>query len=154
MYGQNDQAQLGYLNMLRETGQGSLNTEAANYGSGMQQTGVGGGLVKGIGSMMALASDERLKTDIRDGKDDIDEMLDRLVAKTYRYKDESKYGAGPRAGIMAQNLERSRAGKALVVDLPNDPGRKGVDMVKAVSAALASAARLNQRLRKVEGRSK
>jgi len=111
--------------------------------------GIAGGLIQTAGTVYA-ASDENLKTDISDAGDDIDQMLDGLVAKTYRYKDERKYGEGPRAGIMAQDLQKSKAGSALVVNLPDGDGI-GFDVGKAVSAALASTARLNERLRKVEG---
>ena len=100
---------------------------------------------------LIAASDEDLKTDIHDGGSDIDEMLGHLVAKTYRYKDEKKFGLGSRAGIMAQDLEKSKAGSALVrVKLPDGDGI-GFDVSKAVSAALAATARLNQRMRKLEG---
>ena len=45
----------------------------------------------------------------------------------------------PRAGIMAQDLQKSKAGSALVVK--TDDGL-GFDVSKAVSAALAATSRL------------
>lgn len=123
---------------------GLLNT-AGQVGAAYLMAPTGGG----AGAAGAQASDENLKTDIHDAGGDIDEMLDKLTAKTYRYKDESKHGAGPRAGIMAQDLLRSKAGSALVTTIPDG---LAFDVGKAVSAALASTARLNQRMRELEKR--
>jgi hypothetical protein len=139
-YGNN----LGALTSLNGQQLGAQ-TNAMNATLGQQ--GIAGGLLNTAGTLIA-ASDENLKTDISDAGDDIDGMLDNLVAKTYRYKDEAKYGQGPRAGIMAQDLQKSKAGSALVAKLPD--GHLGFDVNKAVSAALASTARLNERLRKLE----
>jgi hypothetical protein len=100
-----------------------------------------------IGAAAALKSDERLKTDIDDAYDDVDEMLDNLVAKRYRYQNEARDGIGPRVGIMAQDMERSRMGRDVVFEHPDG---KALDVNKALSAALASAARLNERVRKLE----
>lgn len=141
-YGQN----LGALTSLNGQQLGAQ-TNAMNAALGQQ--GIAGGLIGTAGKLLA-ASDERLKTDISDARDDIDSMLDNLVAKTYRYKDEAKYGDGPRAGIMAQDLAKSKAGASIVATLPD--GHLGFDVSKAVSAALASTARLNERLRKLESR--
>lgn len=142
-YGQN----LGALTGLNST---DLQAQQASMGAALGQQGIAGGLLNAGATVGAAAfkSDERLKTDIHDAGGDIDEMLDRLVAKTYRYKDEQRYGDGPRAGIMAQNLLESKAGSALVV---KESDGLGVDVNKAVSAALAASARLNQRMRKLEG---
>lgn len=139
-YGQN----LGALTNLNGQQLGAQ-TNAMNATLGQQ--GIAGGLLNTAGALIA-ASDENLKTDIKDARDDVDAMLDNLVAKTYRYKDEKKFGEGPRAGIMAQDLQKSKAGSALVVK--TDDGL-GFDVSKAVSAALAATARLNERMRKLEG---
>lgn len=79
-----------------------------------------GSVSSGIGSMIAAvaASDERLKTDIEDmSKDDIKEFLAAVNPKFYKYKDEA-YGSGTYPGYMAQDLEKSKVGKALVKDTP------------------------------------
>jgi len=144
MYGQN----LGALTGLNSQ---QLQAQTGAMQATLGQQGMAGQLLSTAGQIGAAASDENLKTDIADGADDIDEMLNGLVAKTYRYKDEAKYGAGPRAGIMAQDLAKSKAGSALVVKLPDGAGL-GFDVSKAVSAALAATARLNERMRKVEAR--
>lgn len=147
--GQNQIAQ-GYNQQLVTEGGNELQGANSNWQAAQQDHGILGGLFNTAGSMFA-ASDERLKTDITDASGDIDDMLNSLVAKTYRYKDEKKFGAGARVGIMAGDLAKSKAGSALVVDLPDDPGMKGFDVSKAVSAALAASARLNERMKKLEG---
>jgi hypothetical protein len=142
--------QQGILGGLLNTGGALLGMSALRGGSsGGAPASSGGGYMGGSGyGMQGSYSDENLKTDIADGGDDIDAMLDGLVAKTYRYKDE-KHGVGARSGIMAQDLQRSRAGAAVVVPAPDG---LALDPNKAISAMLASAARLNQRMRKLESR--
>jgi hypothetical protein len=141
-YGQN----LGALTSLN--GQ-QMQAQNASMQAALGQQGIAGGLIQTAGTVGAAAlSDERAKTEIRDGGGDIDEMLDKLVAKSYRYKDETKHGAGERAGIMTQDLAKSKAGSQMLVNLPDG---LGFDVNKAVSAALASTARLNERMRKLEG---
>jgi hypothetical protein len=93
-----------------------------------------------------VISDKRLKTDVRPGGKDIDEMMDKITARTYRYKDEV-HGKGARVGVIAQDMERSKRGAAAVIELP---AGKGLDVNVALSAALAATARLNERLRRVE----
>lgn len=97
---------------------------------------------------MYMASDERLKKGIRDAGREVDAVLDALAPRSYSYKDE-KFGKGRRAGIMAQDLERSEAGKRVVEERPEG---KMLDVNKALSLALASSARLNERVRKLEGK--
>jgi hypothetical protein len=99
----------------------------------------------------ALLSDRRAKTDIANGDAAIAEMLDKLKAHTGRYKDPSEPGAAPgrRAMIMAQDLEKSAMGRALVRDIG---GRKAIDVNQATGAALAALAQINARLSKVEAR--
>ncbi len=146
--GMNDQAQLGYLSQLTGLSIAQLQAQAAEYAARASQPSFNSQLLSAGGQIGAAAakSDERLKTEISEGGDDIDEMLDGLRAKRYRYKDE-KWGQGSRVGIMAQDMERSRAGRDVVRDKPDG---KELDINAALSAALASSARLNERLRKLE----
>jgi len=137
-FGQNQQGQMNYLDMLRQLGQAQQQTQGQMIGGLMNTAGTLGGY--------ALMSDERLKTDVANADVDIDEMLSGLVAKRYRYKDES-LGKGSRVGIMAQDLERSRAGRDIVMETPRG---KALDMNKALSAVLASSARLHKRLSDLE----
>lgn len=95
-----------------------------------------------------MKSDERAKTSVADAGREVDEMLDKLMPKAWVYKDKSD-GDGRWTGVMAQALEKSKAGARIVEDTP---GGKMLDVKKAVAGALASVARLNQRLRAVEHR--
>lgn len=145
LQGQNYGQNLGALTTMNGM---SLGAQIQNA---QQQNQFLGGLLNQGGQaasgLVSLFSDERLKTGVRDAGAEIDEMLDGIRAKSYRYKNEGRHGRGERAGIMAQDLERSVAGKRIVHELPEG---KALDVNKAISAALAASARLNQRLRKLE----
>lgn len=109
---------------------------------------LGGALSAGGQAAGVMMSDERLKTDVSDADREIDDMLDKLKAKAWTYKD-PKHGEGRWTGIMAQAMESSEAGRRVVRD---EPDGKALDVNKALSTALAATARLNERLRAVEGR--
>ena len=152
--GQQNQAYQDYIKALLGMDQTQLQGQLAAMKAAVdedaarrQREGAMLGALGSLGGAAIMASDERLKTDISRGDDDIDAMLDNLRPYRYRYRDEARFGAGPRLGIMAQDLERSEAGRMAVVD---EPDGKGVDVHRALSAALASAARLNARVRKLE----
>ncbi len=148
--GMNDQARIAYLSQLTGMDANQLQAQIANYQTQSKAPGILGTALQAAGPIAAIAgmlSDERQKTNISDARSEIDEMLDALSPKSYEYKDE-KYGKGRRAGIMAQDLERSEAGKQIVSETSIG---KMLDVNKALSAALASSARLNERVRKLEG---
>jgi hypothetical protein len=165
--GMNDQARLAYLQQLTGMDANQLNASLQLYGvqkgagSGLlgslmsqggqvagMAAGAGGGAGAGAGGAAAMASDERLKTNITDARSEIDAMLDGLAPRSYDYKDQ-KWGKGRRAGIMAQDLERSAAGKRIVMETSEG---KMLDVNKALSASLAASARLNERVRMLEGK--
>lgn len=109
-----------------------------------------GGLMTTLGTLgaAALMSDRNNKTDVsRLSTDEARQILDTIVPYKYRYKDEGKYGAGPKVGIMAQDLEMSNPGSEQVIDTSEgkminyDPGM--------VTALLSS---IDERLKKVEGK--
>lgn len=147
--GMDDATRLAYLQQMTGMDAATLQAQMQQYATAMGKPGLLGPLLSAGGQMAAgaFASDERLKTDVTDAGNDVDKMLDAMMPKAYVYKDTSKHGAGRRVGIMAQQLEQSEAGRAIVHDTPDG---KLVDVKKAVSAALAAVARLNQRLRGVE----
>lgn len=149
-YGLNTQRGLGYTGQLTGMDQGQLAAQAGMYNSSQGNVGMLGGLVKNAGQAgaQAIISDARLKTDVTDAGKDTDAMMDALMPKAYVYKD-SKHGVGRRIGVMAQDMEKSKLGSSAVVDLPMG---KGLDVNRALSAALAATARLNERLRKIEGK--
>lgn len=112
------------------------------------------GAAAGAGSAIlgGIISDKDKKTAIGDGDDEIAAMLDKLKAHKFQYKNPGEPGAAPgkRAGVMAQDLEKSMAGKALVVETPD--GSKGIDSPQAVGAMLAALASLHARTKRLEGR--
>lgn len=122
-------AQQGLSNLYGQQGQQNMQV----FGSGLQAA--------------AIASDERLKKDVKDF--DAGAFLDSLTGKSYRYKDPAKFGEGRNAGVMAQDLEKTPEGKALVKDTPEG---KMVDYGKGFGALLGSMADMHKRLKKVEGR--
>lgn len=105
-------------------------------------------LMGAAGSAVAL-SDERAKENIKDADKDMDEFLKALTPKSYKYKpgyEKETEGKGVH-GIMAQDLEKSKAGKSLVKEIG---GLKHVDTRMGFGTALAALARLNQRVSDLE----
>jgi hypothetical protein len=111
--------------------------------------GAGAGAASGI--IAGVLSDERQKTAVAPGDAEIADMLDKLHARKFQYKDPGAAGAAPgkRAGVMAQDLEKSMAGKALVLETPEG---KAIDSPQAVGAMLAALASLHARTKRLEGR--
>jgi hypothetical protein len=124
-----------------------------------------GGLISGLsGAAMtaAMVSDKRAKKGIKATKGEATralermagsgskerEMLDKLQAYQYKYKHEGESGS-PQMGIMAQDLEKSRLGKQMVVQ-DEVTGLKMVDFGRGFGALLASQAELNKRLKAIE----
>jgi hypothetical protein len=149
MMGMNDQAALAWMAQYLGMNDAEMRARLAQEGAAMGQKGIGPDLLIAGGQLAAkAASDRRLKKEISDADDEVDEMLDSLRPQAYSYRDE-KWGKGRRVGIMAQDLERSAAGKRIVEDTPEG---KLLDVNKALSACLAGVARVNARLRSMEGR--
>jgi len=128
-----------------KTGQllGTLGTIAGTAFGGP----VGGAIGGAIGSMF---SDENVKEDIKplSNKEMID-ALNKLRAKTFKYDKYAKSrGAseGTHAGILAQDLEKSKAGRMIVSK--NEDGVLQLDIKKTIGFLLASTAALNDRMNK------
>lgn len=104
----------------------------------------------GAAALMApVASDERLKKDIKDAGKDVDGFLRALKAQSYAYKDK-KFGDKERYfSPMAQDLEKTDIGRSMVIDTPDG---KMVHYGRGLGAILAAQARLNERLDSLEGR--
>lgn len=110
---------------------------AANIAQGNQQANM---LTQGIksGTAALMFSDERLKKNITPiPREDIAEMKKILKAYYFNYKND-EYGTGDWAGIMAQDLEKSKLGRFLVVE--NEQGQKTIDQNKVLSMFLATMA--------------
>ena len=96
----------------------------------------------------AIISDERRKQNIRDGGAATDQMLDSMSPKQFSMKPGQPGADREHTGIVAQDLEQSPAGRN-VVEQRSD-GTRVLNRDRAVEAALAANARLNQRLRSLE----
>jgi hypothetical protein len=148
----------GRLSQLAGFGQSANNNMAAaaqNYGNQVSQTQMGLGnaigaaniaqanrqsnlLGQGMGASALAFSDERLKTGIEPvSKEDLSEMKRFLRAYAFKYKSD-EHGQGDWIGIMAQDLEKSKLGKTLVVE--NELGQKMIDLKKVLSMFLATMA--------------
>jgi hypothetical protein len=112
---------------------------------------LGGATVGAVGSLFGgvstLGSDERIKEDVEPGDDHVRELLEKLSAHSYRYKDEEEHGPGKRVGIMAQDLEQTEAGKSLVREIH---GVKHVDVPGATGLTLAAQSYLHRRIKALE----
>ncbi len=107
-----------------------------------------------IGSLAGAAiatSDVRVKTEIEEGSNGIQEMLDKLQPYEYDYKDEVKEDLGDEGrqlGVMAQDLEASPLGQEFVQEDEN--GVKRVDYGKMGSTQMAAISDLHQRIKALE----
>jgi len=95
-------------------------------------------LGSGITGAAAYFSDQRLKINVEPvSKADLSEMKKHLKAYAFNYKS-NEFGTGDWIGIMAQDLEKSKLGKTLVVEDKN--GHKMIDLKKVLSMFLATMA--------------
>ena len=125
---------------------GIVNANQQGYAAASQAR---GGLLGNIGSGIAMAaSDERLKTDIKDGSQKLTEFVRALSASEYRYKDK-KHGEGTYISPMAQELEKTELGKDMVIDTPEG---KMVNYARAAGSMLSATAMLNKKVEDLEGR--
>lgn len=101
-------------------------------------------VASGIGS---LFSDKRAKENIAPSSDKIKVFLDEISSQEFNYKNPTAEGAaqGRRYGVMAQDLEKSEVGKALVKDTPQG---KMIDGPQAIGTLLAAVSDLNKRMNK------
>lgn len=100
----------------------------------------------------AAFSDRRVKRDVDRVRDDeLDELLSALKAETWDYIDEDAHGggrSGRRFGPMAQDLERTRLGKAMVAE--DLFGTKKVDTGAVALATASGLAHVHERLQLLE----
>lgn len=109
-------------------------TAAANIAQSNQQNALIG---QGIGAAATFFSDENLKENIAPiNPEDLAEMKKQLKAYAFNYKDES-HGKGEWIGVMAQDLQKSKLGKTLVIE---KDGVLQVDSNKVMSLFLATLA--------------
>lgn len=102
-----------------------------------------------VGGFALMASDKRLKKNVKDADTDVEKFINSIRPKKFRFKNEKRFGKGEQLGFLAQDLEKSRAGKTMVLDTP---GGKMVD-TRLLSAALAATvSKLNKRVKDLEGK--
>ena len=98
-----------------------------------------------------VPSDIRVKTNIEPGDEAVRAVLEKLKPYQFDYIDPDAPGAthGKVVGVMAQDLLKSKLGREIVntESLP-----LSMDVVKALSLALASGADAHKRLKKLEQR--
>jgi hypothetical protein len=147
--GQNDAAALAYLQQLYGINMGQAGLQAAYNEAQLGNKGIFPDLLQAGGTIGAAAatSDERAKTDVREVGDEVDATLAALKPYAFRYIDEDAHGVGARIGVMAQELEQTELGRALVIERN---GVKMLDTSAALSLALAANVRLAQRLDDLE----
>jgi hypothetical protein len=111
-------------------------------GSGAQ---TGGQMAAQAGAAAMMMSDENLKENIEDGNPGIQEFLSELSPKEYNYIDPI-IGDGRYISPMAQELEKTKLGRDLVIDTPEG---KMVDYGKGFGLMLSAMANISQRLDKI-----
>jgi hypothetical protein len=99
---------------------------------------IGGGVIGAI-----KKSDERMKTDVEPGEEDIRKMLDSIEAYKFKYKGDDE----DQVGVMAQDMERTPMGRSSVVDIG---GVKHI--MEDPSKSLAMMKYLDERIKKLEGK--
>lgn len=156
MMEQNRQA---YLQQLAQMNQAEMSGRLGQEQVAMGQPSAAANFMQTAGPIIAAAamSDKRSKKNIRDGGAEVDAMLDELKAVSYEYKKGApeeyvgKLGDGRRiTGFIAQDLAKSKAGKAIVSETPD--GKQVVDVRGGLFAAIAASARLNERVRALESK--
>lgn len=153
-----DQAQwAAQMELQRMKGEQHIQAQSIANKIGAPQSGpgfwerLGGGLI-GAGAELGSAlitksvSDRIAKKDIsRVSKKDLVEFLSSVKGYKYRYKD-SKWGKGEHFSPMAQDLEKTKIGKSMVIDTPEG---KMVDYGKGFGALLAAQAELYNEVKKL-----
>jgi hypothetical protein len=107
------------------------------------------------GSKMYAASDENVKENIKESKNDanklVEQFMDALKSYSYNYKEKENNGKenpkGEVTSVMAQDLEKSKLGKKMVKEGPDG---KMVDYAQGFAPLFAAIAELNERTKKLE----
>lgn len=144
----------GLVNNAANTEAKQANTSGSNSQSllsgGLGALGSIGGSSGGAFDASAFASglpwsDEKLKDNIKPF--DAGEFLDHMTSKKWNYKPETGLSNNQHVGPMAQDLEKSSAGKQLVQDTPM--GKK-IDYANAGGHIFSALANIHQRVKGLE----
>lgn len=140
-------------------GAAQANLEAGLAGSRMRSEFISNLASSGAKAMSgggaAASSDVSLKENMnqseKSGSEMVEEFLNALKSYTYNYKDKENNGQknpeGKVTSVMAQDLEKSKLGKQMVIDGPDG---KMVDYGQGMAPLFAAIAELNQRTKKLE----
>lgn len=147
--GQNDQYGLGLMGQYANVSAEELRARAQRAAAlaGNPDKGNFGQLLQIGGQAATMASDMRVKTEIRDASTEMDDAIASIAPYRYEYMDPAQHGEGSRVGVMAQDLASTAAGAPVVVD---HGGVLKIDAGKALSFALAAIARLGARIEQLE----
>jgi hypothetical protein len=141
------QMQAGQNAMQNSQFNAGLTSQNNQFGQQMRMQ-AGKSLVGAAGGVAsAFASDKSKKEGIEKADMDIQDFLDSITGYRYKYKNpfEKFTTPGTKVGIMAQDIENTLPGQAIVKE--TDEG-KVIDTKEAVSPILASLGNINERLRK------
>lgn len=123
-------------------------TSAAGSSGGNSSGGILDNIGKAVNigsTLWDLFSDEKLKTDKKELKDDdVDEMMAQMTGYKYRYKGDKSNPQ--KTGVMAQDMEE---GMGSVI---NTPAGKMIQGPEAIGKALAILANQHSRIKKLEGK--
>jgi hypothetical protein len=109
---------------------------------------------KAAASIMLMASDERVKTDIEPGDSRLKDLLDTIGVHEYSYKDTNREGTAPGRHVspMAQELEKTELGKDAVSE--SKEGHKMVNYGRLLGVMLSGEAYLHKRIKALEAKVK
>lgn len=154
MQGMNDEMSKAYISAATNTNQQVLNARMEEYRIAQDlekakteaKSKATGGVIGAIGSIFGMKSDEKAKKNIKKEDKEIRNFLDALEACSYDYKDQ-KDGAGRKYGIMAQAMEKSKAGSTAVIQTKEG---KMIEPKALFGLLTASLADTNKRLKELE----
>ena len=102
-----------------------------------------------MGAAAATKSDERVKKNVKDVDSvDLKAFMSSINPKTFEYKDKGD-GEGERAGVMAQDLQKSKLGNDTVVQ--SEDGTLGYDKDKLQGLTLAALKHLYDKVENKKG---
>lgn len=127
---------------------GGLGQTAGQIGQavGSAAKSAGSGIAEIASAVMSMMSDEDVKKKKKKTDDHMEAFLDALNAYQFEFKNE-KHGKGKKYGVMAQDLEKSKVGKAMVEEGPEG---KMIDMASGLGTTMAALGYINDRLKKLE----
>jgi len=154
---QADQMRQAQIDRQAQLRTGAAQTNLQQRAADLQSAGAAGEFVRGAvisageAAAKAAASDERLKKNITSADKDIEKFLKKLSAKKYEYKTDKYPGTDKEVhiGIMAQDLEKSKAGKDMVEKDENGI-RNVVADAKGFTTVLAALASLNKKMEELQ----